>query len=141
MRYAASILASAAIALGAGAVTPTPATAAPLVPQPLVHDAESGPPNLIDVQYRRHGYHGGRVYRSGRYPYRYHYPRRYRDRAGVALGAGLLGFALGSALTAPRYPVAPGYYDYRYYAGPPPHGYPWRGNIEDPASGVDRTFP
>jgi hypothetical protein len=68
--------------------------------------------------------------------------RRYRNNdAGVAIGAGVLGLALGAAIASDRrdryyddgyyYRPYPRYRAYRYY-GPPPRYYryerPWRGD-------------
>jgi len=63
--------------------------------------------------YDRH--YGGRGYYGGGYGYRGYYGPRYYggyDDAGIAIGAGVLGLALGAAI-ADR----PSYYDYGYGYG------------------------
>lgn len=140
MRIAIAIAAAAAIGL-AGTAMSTPASAGPPATlQPLVHDG-SASAGITDVQFRRHAYRGHRhAYRGHRHAYPHHYPRRHRDRAGVALGAGVLGLALGAALATPRAHYYEPYPYAEYHAGPvPPYGYGWP-DVEDPASGQDRHF-
>lgn len=76
--------------------------------------------------YYHHHYH-----HYHHYPY-YHYPRYYRhhyyyhddDGVGLAVGAGILGLAIGSAL-APRQV----YYGDGYYPAPPPAYAPHYGHV------------
>ncbi len=65
-----------------------------------------------------YGWHGGGYYGHG-------YGRGYGG--GVALGAGLLGLAVGASLAHPHYAYGPGYYGPAYYAGPVYYGYGYGG--------------
>jgi hypothetical protein len=67
----------------------------------------------------RYGWHGGYGGYRGHYGYRGWGP-------GAAVGAGILGLAVGAALATPRYNYG---YDYGYAPPPPPpaYGYGYRG--------------
>jgi hypothetical protein len=98
MRKTSMVAAAAAVALAGTAIGTPAASAAPFL-APAVAQEGVDNPLLHQVRYDRRGYHRWHGYRG--YGHR-GYGYRGFDWGSAAVG-GLLGFGLGTALTAPRY--------------------------------------
>jgi hypothetical protein len=107
------IAAAAAVALAGTAIGTPAASAAPFLAPAVVQQGVDDP-LLHQVRYDRRGYRGSGYRGSGYrgYGYRGYGYRGYGYRGydwGSAAVAGILGFGLGAALTAPRYYAPYGY--------------------------------
>lgn len=119
MRTSFAILTAAIVGFGGASLSSAPASAATATP--LVHHGATSNVQMDTVQFTHRGWRGHRGWHRGhRGWHRGH--RGYRDRTGRALGAGLLGFGAGLALSQlaqPRYHTYGTYPRYRTYGGQP----------------------